>query len=40
MESRKIILMNLSAGQKYRLRHRERTCGHSGGRRGWDKLGG
>ena len=30
--------MNLPAGQQWRRRHREQTCGHSGGRRGWDKL--
>ena len=34
MESRKLVLMNLSAGQQWRRRHREQTCGHSGGRRG------
>ena len=30
--------MNLSAGQQWRCRHREQTCGHSGGRKGWDNL--
>ena len=37
MESRKTILMNQSAGQQRRHRHREQTYGHSGGRRGWDE---
>ena len=36
MESRKMVLINLSAGQEYR--YREQTCRHSGGKRGWDKL--
>ena len=30
--------MNLSAGQQWRHRHREQTCGHSVGRREWDKF--
>ena len=35
MESRKIILMNLCAGQQWRCRHREQTSGHGdGGGRG------
>ena len=38
MESRKMIVMNLSAGRRWRRRHREQTFGHSAGRRGWDKL--
>ena len=38
MESRKMVLMNLLAGQEYKHRHREWTCGHSRGRRGWAKL--
>ena len=38
MESRKIVLKNLCAGQGQRDRHREQTCGHSWGRRGWDEL--
>ena len=38
MESRKMVLMNLSAGQQWKRRHREQTCGHSRGRRGWDEL--
>ena len=29
-------LMNLFTGQQWR--HKEQTCRHSGGRRGWDKL--
>ena len=29
---------NLFAGQQWRHRHREETCGHSGRRRGWDEL--
>ena len=28
MESRKIVLMNLFAGQQWRCRHREQTYGH------------
>ena len=38
MESRKMVGMNLTAGQQWRHRHREQTCGHSKGRRGWDRL--
>ena len=38
MESRRIILMNLSSGKEWKYRHREQTYGHRGGRRGWDKL--
>ena len=34
MKSRKLVLMKLSAGQQWRHRHREQTCGHSGGREG------
>lgn len=30
--------MNLSAGQQWSHRHRERTGGHGGGRRKWGKL--
>ena len=37
MESRKMVLMNLLAGQQGRHRNREETCGHSGARRGWDE---
>ena len=29
-----MVLMNLSAGQQWRCRHREPTCGHSWGREG------
>ena len=36
--SRRMVLMNLSAGQQRRHRHRKQTCGHSGGRRGRDEL--
>ena len=32
------LLMNLFIGQQWRHRHREETCEHSGGRRGWDEL--
>ena len=36
MESRKMVLMNLFAGQEWRCRCREWTCRHSGGKRvGW-----
>ena len=38
MESRKMVLINLSAGQLGRYRHREQTYGHDGERRGWDEL--
>ena len=37
-ESRKMVLMNLFAGQQWRCRHRKQTCGHSGGKKGWDEL--
>ena len=30
MEYRKMVLMNLFAGQERRGRHREQTCGHCG----------
>ena len=30
MESSKMVLMDLFAGQQWRHRHREQTCGHSG----------
>ena len=38
MKSRKMERMNLFAGQQWRCRHREKTCGHSGERGGesWD----
>ena len=32
MDSRKLVLKNLFAGQQWRNRHREQTCGH--GKRG------
>ena len=32
MESRKMVLMNLFAGQKKRCRHRKWTCGHMVGK--------
>ena len=31
-----VVLMNLFVGQQNRRKRREQTCGHSGGRRGWD----
>ena len=31
------LLINLFSGQQWKCRHREKTCGHSEGRR-WDKL--
>ena len=37
MESRKMVLMNLLAGQEWRRSCWERTCGHSAGGRGWNK---
>ena len=30
MESRKMVLMNLFAGQQWRCRHGEQTCRHRG----------
>ena len=38
VESRKMVPMNLFAGQQGRCRHREQTCRHSRGRREWDGL--
>ena len=38
MESRKMVLMNLLAGQQWRYRHREQACGRNGKRRGLDEL--
>ena len=38
MESRKMVLMNLSTGQQWRCRYREQIYGHSGGERSWDDL--
>ena len=37
-ESRKMILMNLSAKQHSRHRNMAQTCGHNRGMREWDKL--
>ena len=37
MESRKMVLMKLFAGQQWRHRHREQASGHNWGRRGWDE---
>ena len=36
MESRKMVLRNLSTGQQWRCRHREQTFEHSWGERSWD----
>ena len=33
-----MVQMNLTAGKEQRCRHRELTCGHSRGGRGWDEL--
>ena len=38
MESRKMVLMYLFAGQEWRCRGSEQTCGHWAGRRGCDEL--
>ena len=38
MESRKIVLMNVFAGQDQRHRQREQTCGSFGGGRAWHEL--
>ena len=38
MESRKMVLMILGAGQQRRHGHKEQTSGHSGKRRGGDDL--
>ena len=38
MDSRKMVQMNLLAGQEQRCRHRECTCGHKWGKRGRDIL--
>ena len=32
-----MVLMKRSARQEQTGRHREQPCGHSGGRRGWNK---
>ena len=37
-ESRKMVQMNLFAGQDRNKMQREQTCGHSLAKRGWDKL--
>ena len=37
MDSRNAVLMNLFAGREWKCRYREWTCGHSRGRREWDK---
>ena len=34
----KMVPMNLFAGKEQRHRYRGKTCGHNGGRRGWDEL--
>ena len=36
-ESRKMVPMNLFAGQQRRHGHREQACGHSAGRKGREK---
>ena len=33
-----MALMDLFAGQHWRRKYKEQTCGPSGGRRGWDEL--
>ena len=33
-----MVLMNLFAGQEYRLRHTEQTYGHSQGGREWGRV--
>ena len=38
MKPRKMVLMNLFAGQEQRCGYREETWGYSGRRRGWDEL--
>ena len=38
MECRNMVLKNLFAGQERRLRRRELTYGHGGGRRAWCEL--
>ena len=37
-ESRKMVLMTLFVGQRWRCRYREQACGHCRGRRLWDEL--
>ena len=38
MESRKMALMSLIAGQEWRFRYREQAVEHSREKRGWNKL--
>ena len=38
VESRKMVLMSLFAGQQWRCGRREQTCAHCGGRRAWEEL--
>ena len=38
MESRKMVMKNLFAGQQTRRRHKEQTFGHSEEGRGWEDL--
>ena len=38
MESRKMVLMNILAGQQWRYRHTDQTCGGSGRRSELDEL--
>ena len=38
MESTRMVPTNLCAGRQRRHRHKEQACGHSRGRRWWDKL--
>ena len=33
-----MVVMNLFAGQQWRHKHREQTCGHDARGRGWDEL--
>ena len=37
MDSRKMVLMNLFWGKKWRCKYQEWTCRYSGGRREWDE---
>ena len=30
--------MNLLSGQEQGCRHKQQTCGHTGGKRGWDRI--
>ena len=38
MKSRKMVLMNLFAGQQWKHKYREQTCGHGVGGTGWEEL--